>query len=137
MQDAAAVVNNFILRPGCVFGPMAAMNPTRENQIEPMARYALVVLEPQKHYETGTDGKTLFQRILDNAKKDGEPSQAIQSLHENILLIPLHTDMLFLARLTVEAKNESMLLYILFLHERPDFVKVPPDAPKTGKKSAT
>jgi len=61
------------------------MNLTRD--IDPKVRYALVVLEPPKHYETGTDGKTLLQRILDKAKKGGEPTLAIQKIQENMRVI--------------------------------------------------
>jgi hypothetical protein len=80
-------VLDFTLHHPRVCGFLAGMTFHQDLQIEQNARFALVVLECQKHYETGTDGKTLLQRILDNAKKDGEPIRAIQEIQENILLI--------------------------------------------------
>lgn len=106
------------------------MNLHQDLVVEPTAQYALLAFECQNHLHPKPIGKTLGD-ILDKAKKHAPPSQTTQAIQENVWLIPLHTDMPFLARLLGEASMASMPMQILFLHERPDWIKVPPDAPKT------
>src|ERR1700733_2741311 len=115
---------------------MDGMNLTHDIQIDLKVCFALVVLEIPNPYIPKPKGQTLDD-ILGNAKKRAMPSQAIQSLEQNVWLIPLHTDILFLSHLLAEASNANIPLHILFLHERPDWIKQPPAAPNIGEKSTT
>jgi len=105
------------------------MTLTQDILIDPKVRYAVVALECPDPYIPKPKGQTLYD-ILDRSKKRATPSPSIEILQQNVWLIPLHTDMLFLIHLLAEASNANMLLHILFLHERPDWIKMPPDAPK-------
>ena len=108
---------------------MAGMDLPPEFQLVQAARFALVVLEAPKNQYNETD-TAKWQQFLDNLPRNTQTIGKKPTIHDNIWLIPLQTEMPLLARIFLWAADYRIPLRILFLHEEPDWIKYPPDAPK-------
>jgi hypothetical protein len=96
------------------------MNPSQN------AKYALVMAE-NKEPIVATNQNGEWIRFLSTIANKRESDQPLERIHGSVWLIPLSTGMPFLAVLFSEARAGSIPLRILFLDEKPDWIKYPPD----------
>lgn len=109
----------------------------RMNEFSKNANYALVVGETTASY--GPDKRKQWEEFLANVRQNVRPAKNTTMIHDNIWLIHLATDMLFLSELFQWSRNQNIRLHILFLDDEPDWIKYPPDAqaPQSGTESRT
>jgi hypothetical protein len=108
-----------------------------KNQLN-TAKFALVIAEYSKNIHDAPD--TLkWQEFLGTATLPFPTTEHSARIHENIWLIPLHSEMPFLSALFLRAHEKGIPLRVLFLDEPPDWIKYPPDAQKSdgGGSQAT
>jgi len=92
------------------------------------AKFALVIAD----FPTGFDPEKIGQwsDFLGNARTPFLQGENKQTIHDNVWLIPLDSDTLFLARLVNRSHEKGIPLKILLLDASPNWIKHPPDAVK-------
>jgi hypothetical protein len=99
------------------------------------AKFALVIGE-RPTTNTSDVPVPRWSKFLSDIQKNIQPCAEIQKIHENVWLIPLGIGIPFLGQLIEWAGSYQIPLRILFLDAEPDWIKYPPDSPKTAEKSA-
>jgi len=97
---------------------MAGMNPF------PNVKFALVVAEMPK-YPSATDPERTWHSFLTNVRNIAAPHKETTTIHDNIWLIPLSTEMTFLIKLIGLANDWNIPQRILFLNDEPDWIRYP------------
>jgi hypothetical protein len=106
-------------------GLLAGMNS------ESKVRFALVVVGPKRD-ERGNADIESWSNFLQNKPRIPAPNKNIEQLHENVWLIPLETDTLFLCEILQCCLAHNLPTRLLFLAESQTGLKFPPDA-KRGR----
>jgi hypothetical protein len=97
------------------------------------AKFAFVVAAQQPCTPGDETGHRASWRLfVDNIRRIEAPPAGMQTIHENIWLIPLANGLPFLADLIRWSTDCHMTLRILFLEEVPNWLIYPPDAEKTA-----
>ncbi len=76
-----------------------------------------MMLEPEKKWA----------EFLHDTRSHARPSEGIQKFHENVWLISLEDELMFLTGLIQSADGSRITLRILFLDAEPEWIKHPRD----------
>jgi hypothetical protein len=107
-----------------VFHLIAGMNANLVTD----AKFAFVVAEWNYKQWQGNDHKEKWQQFLSAIQRNAKLPAGMQTIHENVWLLPLANGLPFLANLIEWARSYEIPIRILFLAEAPDWIKYPPDA---------
>jgi hypothetical protein len=94
------------------------------NEFSKNAAYALVIAEPPK-IGWAHEPERKWKEFLHNLRQRGPQPKETQTIHENVWLIPLQTELPYLMNLFDHAKDYSIRLRILFLDDAPDWIMYP------------
>jgi hypothetical protein len=92
------------------------------------AKFAFVIAERPKYNPGEPEPVEQWTKFLSNIQKIHTPHPNTETIHENVWLIPLKTELPFVSKLVEWAASCHIPLYIQFLDDKPDWIKYPPDA---------
>ncbi len=95
----------------------------------PNVKFAFVIAEAPK-YPSATEPERTWQSFLTNVRNIQAPHEKTTTIHDNVWLIPLSTEMTFLTTLFGLANDWNIPLRILFLNDEPDWIRYPKPASK-------
>jgi hypothetical protein len=101
------------------------------------AKFALVILEPPAGPVYGKSPQDQWRNFLVNTPSTNPPSEDILRIHDNVWLIPLSNRMPLLMELLARSHSMEIRSRILFLSEKPDWIKCPPDQTPSGSMPQT
>jgi len=101
----------------------------------PNAKYAIVIGEAQS--SQNYDRRRRWQEFAASVEHNAQSSADTKTIHDNVWLIPLATNMRFLGQLLEWGRMSGIVLRILFVDEEPDWVVYPKPAEETPKDAAT
>lgn len=98
------------------------------NEFTKNAKFAFVIAEKPKFDELMMmEPDKKWGEFLFNIRSHARPSLGIQKIHENVWLIPLEDELMFLNGLIQYADGSRIPLRILFLDAEPEWIKHPRD----------
>ena len=92
-------------------------------------KFALVIAEQPEFATLTPDPEQLWAKFLSSIQRMPKPFPNTETIHENVWLIPLTTELPLLNKLVEWAASFHIRLYIQFLDEKPEWIKYPPDEP--------
>lgn len=91
----------------------------------PQPQFALVIAAQPEYSARIPEPERKWREFLGNLERNGRITERIKTIHENVWLIPLHSDMPFLMRLFDWGNGMGIPLRILFLDDEPKWIKYP------------
>jgi len=91
------------------------------------AQYAFVIAERPKYKPALPNPDERWAKFLSSLRQIHTPHPNTETLHENVWLIPLQTELTYLGKLVEWALSYHIPLYIQFLDDKPAWIKYPPD----------
>jgi len=89
-------------------------------------KFALLVASKPPYNPMTNPQELAYIDFLNNMPRIEQPPPDTEKIHDNVWLIPLSTGMPFLSSLCVYAKAWNVPHRILFLDEKPEWIKWPP-----------